>query len=124
MDTSVTAHILIILSRIFEMLSFGVILFFIFKGIPVKYIFIVASVTLIGIFASVINFFTKAFSAQYSFAFEFFAFMLVLSITFYAFMEKREKRFLPPGPPPDGTRCPVCSAFVKKEDDYCVAEGG
>ncbi len=124
MDTSVAPHILIILSRVFEMLSFGVILLFVFKGIPVRYIFIVASITLIGIFASVINFFTKAFSTQYSFAFESFAFILVLSVAFYAFMEKREKRFLPPPQPPDGTRCPVCSAFVKKEDDYCVAKEG
>ncbi|GBC88006.1 hypothetical protein HRbin13_00119 [bacterium HR13] len=124
MDQFSVGHILMIFSRVFEMLSFGIILLFVFKGIGVRYIFFVAGITLLGIFVSVINFFSKKYPVEYSFAFETFVFFVVLATAFYAFMEKREKKFLPPPPPPKGTRCPVCSAFVKKEDDYCVAREG
>jgi len=121
MDQLSIGHILMVFSRIVEMLSFGIILLFVFKGVAVRYIFIVAGITLFGILVSVINFLSKKLPVVYSFAFEIFMFFLVVGIAFYAFMEKREKRFLPPPPPPKGIRCPVCSTFVKKEDNYCVA---
>ncbi|MEZ0360519.1 MAG: hypothetical protein ABWK04_01290 [Hydrogenobacter sp.] len=124
MDQFSIGHVLMIVSRLFEMLSFGIILLFVFKGIAVRYIFFVAGVTLLGIFISVINFFSKKYPIEYSFIFEALVFLVVLGTAFYAFMEKREKKFLPPPPPPKGTRCPVCSAFIKREDDYCVAREG
>lgn len=104
MDQFSAGHILMIFSRILEMLSFGIILLFVFKGVAVRYIFMVAGLTLFGILASVINFLSKRYPVMYSFVFEIFMFLLVLGVSFYAFMEKRKIKLLPP---PPSKRCKV-----------------
>jgi len=93
---------------------------FIFKGVALKHVFITAGLTVSGILISLFGFVSGKISALQSFVIEGVFAGFIVALGFYAFMEKREKKLKPPGPPPSGTRCPVCMGFVK-EDQYCVA---
>lgn len=123
-DAITIGHILIVFARLLEMFSFGIVLLFIFKGVALKYVFITAFITVSGILVSIFGYLGNFLSSFTSFAVDVFVFCLVLAIAFYAFMEKREWRINPPPLPQKGTRCPVCGAFVKPEDDYAVAREG
>ena len=123
-DPVTIGHILIVFARLLEMFSFGFVLLFIFKEVALKYVFITAFVTVGGILVSVFGYLGNLLSPFTSFAVDAFVFCVVLAIAFYAFMEKREWKIKPPPLPQKGTRCPVCGAFVKPEDDYAVAREG
>ncbi|MFN3264690.1 MAG: hypothetical protein ACK42C_07310, partial [Aquificaceae bacterium] len=124
LDAVTLGHILIVVARLLEMFSFGMVLVFIFKGVALKHIFLTAGITVGGILVSIFGYLGSFLSPMASFAVDAFVFSVVLAIAFYAFMEKREFRIKPPPPPPRGTRCPVCGGFVKAEDDYAVAREG
>ncbi|MFN3471481.1 MAG: hypothetical protein ACK4ZR_02605 [Aquificaceae bacterium] len=124
LDATTLGHILIIAARLLEMFSFGMVLLFIFKGVALKHVFITAFITVAGILISIFGYLGNFLSPFTSFSVDAFVFFVVLFIAFYAFMEKRELRIKPPPAPPKGTRCPVCSAFVKPEDEYCVVREG
>ncbi|MFN3598690.1 MAG: hypothetical protein ACK4VK_03005 [Aquificaceae bacterium] len=124
LDAITLGHILIVLARLLEMFSFGMVLLFIFKGVALKHVFITAFITVGGILVSIFGYLGNFLSSFSSFAVDVFVFFVVLSIAFYAFMEKRELRIKPPPVPPKGTRCPVCSGFVKPEDEYGVVREG
>jgi len=121
LDAVTLGHILIVVARLLEMFSFGMVLLFVFKGVALKHVFITAGITVGGILISIFGYLGNFLSPFTSFAVDSFVFFVVLSIAFYAFMEKREFRIKPPPLPPKGTRCPVCGGFVKPEDDYAVA---
>lgn len=123
-DAVTLGHILIVVARLLEMFSFGVVLLFVFKGVAIKHVFLTAGVTVGGILISIFGYLGNFLSPFASFAVDVFVFSLVIAIAFYAFMEKREFRIKPPPPPPKGARCPVCGGFVKSEDDYAVAREG
>ncbi len=124
LDTNSLGHLLIIVARLLEMFSFLIILIFIFKGVALKHVFITAGITVLGILFSIFGYLGNLISPFTSFAIDALVFFIVLSIAFYAFMEQREFRIMPPPPPSKGTRCPVCGGFVKPEDDYAVAREG
>ncbi|MCY0866102.1 MAG: hypothetical protein AB1353_04165 [Aquificota bacterium] len=124
LDAITIGHILIVVARLLEMFSFGMVLLFVFKGVALKHVFITAGITVGGILVSIFGYLGNFLSPLASFAVDSFVFFVVLSIAFYAFMEKREFRIKPPPLPPKGTRCPVCGGFVKPEDDYAVAREG
>lgn len=124
LDAVTLGHILIVVARLLEMFSFGMVLVFIFKGVALKHIFLTAGITVGGILVSIFGYLGNLLSPVASFAVDAFVFSVVLAIAFYAFMEKREFRIKPPPAPPKGVRCPVCGGFVKPEDNYAVAREG
>ncbi|MCS7196107.1 MAG: hypothetical protein RMH93_06830 [Aquificaceae bacterium] len=124
LDPVTLGHILVVLARLLEMFSFGVVLLFIFRGIAVKYVFITAGLTVGGILLSIFGYLGGYLSPFTSFGIDAVVFFAVVGTAFYAFMEKREKKIMPPPPPSKGVRCPVCGAFVKPEDEYAVAREG
>ncbi len=123
-DAVTLGHILIVVARLLEMFSFGMVLLFVFKGVALKHIFLTAGITVGGILVSIFGYLGNLLSPATSFAVDAFVFSVVIAIAFYAFMEKRELRIKPPPIPPKGTRCPVCGGFVKVEDDYAVVREG
>jgi YHS domain-containing protein len=124
MDPVNVGHILIFLARLLEMFSFGIVLFFVFKGVALKHVFLTAGITVGGILVSIFGYLGNFLSPIASLSVDLFVFFVVLAIAFYALMEKREFKIKPPPQPPRGARCPVCGSFVKPEDDYCVAREG
>ncbi|MFN7064967.1 MAG: hypothetical protein ACK4OF_02290 [Aquificaceae bacterium] len=124
LDPTTLGHILVFVARLLEMFSFGVILLFIFKGVALKHVFITAFITVGGVFVSLFGYLGNLLSPFGSLAVDAFVFFVVLAIAFYAFMEKREGKIKPPPTPPKGIRCPVCSGFIRAEDEYAVAREG
>lgn len=124
MDAVTIGHVLIVLARLLEMFSFGIVLLFVFKGVALKYAFLTAGITVTSILISIFGYLGNFLSAFASFAVDVFSFFLVLFLAFLGFMDKREQRLKPPPLPQKGTRCPVCGGFVKPEDDYAVAREG
>lgn len=124
LDPVTLGHIIVILARLLEMFSFGIVLVFIFSNVALKHVFITAGLTVGGILVSIFGYLGGFLSPFASLGVDLFVFFTVLSIAFYAFMEKREWKIKPPPHPPKGSRCPVCGAFVKTEDEYAVAREG
>lgn len=123
-DAVTIGHILIVVARLLEMFSFGLVLVFIFKGVALKHIFLTAFITVGGILVSIFGYLGNFLSPITSFAVDAVVFFVVIGLAFYAFMEKREFKIKPPPVPPKGTRCPVCGGFVKPEDDFAVVREG
>lgn len=124
LDPTTIGYILIFIGRLLEMFGFCIVLVFMFSGVSLKYVFITAGLTVVGMTISIFGYLGGFLSPIASFGVNLFVFPIVLGIAFYAFMEKRKWKIRPPPPPPKGTRCPVCGAFVKQEDEYAVAREG
>ncbi|MCS7214524.1 MAG: hypothetical protein NZ927_09985, partial [Candidatus Calescibacterium sp.] len=77
-----------------------------------------------GILVSIFGYLGGFLSLPASLGVDLFVLLFVLGVAFHAFKKKRELKIKPPPPPPKGTRCPVCGAFVKPEDEYAVARDG
>ncbi len=123
MDSLDIRYVLLILARLLEMFGFFLVLLMVFKGIAMRFILGVTGTTITAMTTSIYSFFTGRVPISLSFAIDIVGAILALFITCYGFIYTKKSRFKPP-PIPKECRCPVCSVFVKKTDDYLVAREG
>jgi len=93
----------------------------IFVGARLRYIFLIALLTVGGIFTAVLSFLLGILSFTHAVIYEAVVILLNVLVFFYAY---REKKSLPPPKPSENTRCVVCSAYIKPNQEYLVLKCG
>ena len=109
-ETPVLDGVLFVLARLLEFFNIGVIILFAVRGVPARYIYTVLLITLTSLTFFVISFFLHA-PLLLSSAITLIAFLSVLYIAIRVLRKEIVDISIP-----QGVRCPVCSAYIKKED--------
>ena len=123
MEFPAIGYLLMVVSRLLEMFGFLMAAIMIVKGIALRFIFSAAGVSILAMIGAIYSFLTGSVPVHVSFGIDAAGALLVSAITYYGFVHKRKSRLKAP-PIPKDHRCPVCTAFVKEEDQYVVAREG
>lgn len=115
MEEQELSHILIIPAGLLRAVGIACMIALIFLGARLRYIFLIALLTVGGIFTAVLSFLLGILSFTHVVIF------INLLVFFHAY---REKRNLPPPKPSENTRCVVCSAYIKPNQEYFVLKCG
>ncbi|MCC6063701.1 MAG: hypothetical protein LM570_04135 [Thermocrinis sp.] len=121
MEEQELSHILIILAGLLRAVGIACMIALIFLGAPLRYIFLIALLTVGGIFTAVLSFLLGILSFTHAVIYEVVVIFINLLVFFYAY---REKKNLPPPKPSETTRCVVCSAYIKPNQEYFVLKCG
>lgn len=92
----------------------------IFLGARLRYIFLIALLTVGGIFTTVLSFLLGILSFTHAVIYE----AIVIFINVLVFLCLQGKKNLPPPKPSENTRCVVCSAYIKPNQEYFVLKCG
>ncbi len=110
---------LFILARLLEFANIGVIILFASKNVPARYIYYVLGITVFSILFFVVSLFIKGLALTLSLVITLFAFALMLAIAVKVLRAPVADIDVP-----ESTRCPVCSAFVKRTEGMVALQAG
>ncbi len=112
-------NVLIIVARFIQVLGFLFAVLMLVKEFPLGYTFGVFAVNLVGFFGVLVGVLTKFLSLIGVLLVD--ALIIAVSLVLFikAYRIKKFKERFPP-PPKTNTRCPVCGAYIKPQDSYCV----
>jgi hypothetical protein len=118
-EVPVLDGVLFILSRLLEFVNIGVIFLFAVKGVPTRYIYAVLLLTVLSLLSFVASLFLRGNGPlKVSFFITLASFIAVILIMLRALRKAGADIILP-----EGTRCPVCSAFVKLQRAFALQVG-
>jgi hypothetical protein len=121
MEKQELSHILVILAGLLRAVGIACMIALIFLGARLRYIFLIALLTVGGIFTTVLSFLLGILSFTHAIIYEAIVIFINGLVFFYAY---REKNKLPPPKPSETTRCVVCSAYIKPNQEYFVLRCG
>ena len=112
MEKQELSHILVILAGLSRAEGIACMISLIFLGARLRYIFLIALLTVGGIFTTVFNFLLDILSFTHAVIYEVVVIFINVLVFFNAY---REKKSLPSPKPSENTRCVVCSAYIKPD---------
>jgi len=121
MEKQELSHILVILGGLLRAVGIACMIALIFLGAQLRYIFLIALLTVGGIFTTVLSFLLGILSFTHAVVYEVVVIFINVLVFFHAY---REKKNLPPPKPSETTRCVVCSAYIKPNQEYFVLRCG
>ncbi|ADC90200.1 hypothetical protein Thal_1571 [Thermocrinis albus DSM 14484] len=121
MEQRELAHLLVILSGLLRATGIALVIYFIFSGARLRYVFLTVIITIGGIFSAVLGFILGILSFYHALLYEVFAGLVLISLVY---MARREKTVLPKPKLPPQARCALCGAYIKPHDNYSAAKCG
>ncbi len=113
--------VLIVLSRILEFFGIIAIMFLMFKGYKLKYVYIVGGVVVLSISLSVAGLLVREYFTLFSLADLFITLSIIGGVILYVIRHpEKTKDFTPP----EECRCGFCNAYIVKEDELCTLKVG
>lgn len=113
--------ILIVLSRVIEFLGITAVMFLMFKGYKLKYVYIVGGVVLLSISVSLLGLFAREYFEYMALGDLLLTSAILGGLVYYVSRyPEKTKDFTPP----DTCRCPVCGVQIIREDELCTMKIG